>query len=54
LTHLNGGDHVGTVLIATTGELTAGIIGGFLGGALGAVSTLVSSYYAPRRIVDGC
>jgi hypothetical protein len=40
------------VLIATTSELTAGIIGGFLGGALGVVSTLVGSYYAPRKLEE--
>jgi hypothetical protein len=35
--------------MATTSELTAAIIGGFLGGALGVVSTLVGSYYGPRK-----
>lgn len=35
--------------MATIGELTAGLIGGFAGGALGVLSTLVGSYYAPRK-----
>src|SRR5215475_6991276 len=35
--------------MTTTGALTAGIIGGIVGGALGVVSTLVGSYYGPRK-----
>lgn len=37
------------LLMATVSELTAGIIGGLVGGVLGVVSTLVGSYYGPRR-----
>ena len=40
------------LVMATTSELTAGIIGGFLGGALGVVSTLVGSYYGPRKFEE--
>jgi hypothetical protein len=38
--------------MATTGELTAGIVGGLVGGTLGVVSTLVGSYYGPRRLEE--
>jgi hypothetical protein len=38
--------------MATTGEVTAGIIGGFTGGALGVLSTVVGSYYGPRRLEE--
>ncbi|MET0609416.1 MAG: hypothetical protein ABW045_11740 [Gaiellaceae bacterium] len=38
--------------MATTGELTAGIVGGLVGGTLGVVSTLVGSYYGPRRLKE--
>jgi len=34
--------------MATTGALTAGIVGG----TLGVVSTLVGSYYGPRRLKE--
>ena len=37
------------MLLTTTSELTAGIIGGLAGGVLGIVSTLVSSYYGPKQ-----
>jgi hypothetical protein len=38
--------------MATTGEVTAGIIGGFAGGALGVLSTIVGSYYGPRKLEE--
>ena len=38
--------------MATTGELTAGIIGGVAGGALGVLSTLVGSFYGPRALEE--
>lgn len=31
-------------------ELEAALLGGFIGGALGVVSTLVASYFGPRRL----
>jgi hypothetical protein len=40
------------LIMATTGELTAGIVGGLVGGTLGVVSTLVGSYYGPRRLEE--
>lgn len=38
--------------MATTGEITAGLIGGFAGGALGVLSAHVGSYYAPRKLEE--
>jgi len=38
--------------MGTTGEVTAGIIGGFTGGALGVLSTVVGSYYGPRKLEE--
>lgn len=31
-------------------ELEAALLGGFIGGALGVISTLVASYFGPRRL----
>jgi hypothetical protein len=38
--------------MANMGELAAGVIGGVTGGALGVLSTMVGSYYAPRKLEE--
>jgi hypothetical protein len=38
--------------MAATSEVIAGIIGGFTGGVLGVLSTVVGSYYGPRRLEE--
>lgn len=38
--------------MAVSPELAAGIVGGFVGGALGVLSTVVGSYYGPRRLEE--
>ena len=38
--------------MAVSSEVVAGLIGGFVGGALGVVSTVVGSYYGPRRLEE--
>jgi hypothetical protein len=35
-----------------TPELMIAIVGGFIGGALGVISTIVSSYYGPRKFEE--